>query len=383
MRTIRQLPIAQDSDIAKFPDGQIQNETDTVQGTPVVREVYGDVLTNIYAIMRDAGIEPNGDEDSSTASYQLLEAFKQFANSTNDLNQLITVSGTDLTIAIDVANMPNDFVFTGRLSDALTSGVSYSINGILTLTPNSNISASSFVMVVLNTSGCKIYDISGVSATNDVHIPFEYPVSFNDTDTVYYFINGRTLTDYPKGYNTESLIRTVDSNSNIKVLDAVVLGGSIYYLSVDITTNIYSVNLAKLIDLTELSTAINVNSGATDYKPFMFSDGDFIYFSNSTSSGVNRSANDYEINKYVFNGTTEELDLVSSFSIDTNFEKTTNYFIKNDSIYTFIEGNLYQYPLNGGARVFIGFFNSVNGIVFSMNDNVYFSSGEFGSKWQV
>ena len=336
MRTIRQLPIAQDNDIVKFPDGQIQNETDTVQGTPVIREVYGDVLTNIYAIIRDAGLEPNGNEDSSTANYQLLEAFKKFANSTNDINQLITVDQTDLTVGFDVDSMPNNYVFTGILSDSLTSGENYTINGSFTLTPNSNIASSAFVMVVLNTSGCKIYDISGVSANSDVHIPFEYPVSYNSTDTVYYFNNGRTLTDYPKAYNTESLIRTIASNSNIKAIDAIV-----------------------------------------------FSDGQFVYFSNSDVNGTNQSVNDYELNKYSFNDVTNTFSLVSSFSLDTNFEKTTNYFIKNDAIYTFVNGNLYQYPLNGGARVFIGYFNTVNGIVFSMNDNVYFSSGEFGSKWTI
>lgn len=383
MRTIRQLPIAQDNDIVKFPDGQIQNETDTVQGTPVIREVYGGVLTNIYAIIRDAGLEPNGNEDSSTTGYQLLEAFKQFANSTNDINQLITVDQTDLTVGFNVDSMPNDYVFTGVLSDALTSGENYTINGSFTLTPNSNISASAFVMVVLNTSGCKIYDISGVSANSDVHIPFEYPVSYNSTDTVYYFNNGRTLTDYPKAYNTESLIRTFNSNSNIKVLDAVVLKGYAFYLWVDTVTGEYKTQLSKLTDLNDFSSSLDLSSSTTDYKPFMFSDGTFLYFSNSNGSGVNQSVNDYNFNKYSLDPINNTLTLVSSFSIDTNFEKTTNYFIKNDSIYTFIEGNLYQYPLNGSARTFIGFFNSVNGIVFSMNDNVYFSSGEFGSKWQV
>tara|TARA_R110002049_G_scaffold64570_4_gene170202 strand:+ start:115 stop:1266 length:1152 start_codon:yes stop_codon:yes gene_type:complete len=383
MRTIRQLPIAQDNDIVKFPDGQIQNETDTVQGTPVIREVYGDVLTNIYAIIRDAGLEPNGNEDSSTANYQLLEAFKKFANSTNDINQLITVDQTDLTVGFDVDSMPNNYVFTGILSDSLTSGENYTINGSFTLTPNSNIASSAFVMVVLNTSGCKIYDISGVSANSDVHIPFEYPVSYNSTDTVYYFNNGRTLTDYPKAYNTESLIRTIASNSNIKAIDAIVLGGVMVYLVVDITTNIYTSHVAKLTDLTEVSASITLNSGTTDYKPFIFSDGQFVYFSNSDVNGTNQSVNDYELNKYSFNDVTNTFSLVSSFSLDTNFEKTTNYFIKNDAIYTFVNGNLYQYPLNGGARVFIGYFNTVNGIVFSMNDNVYFSSGEFGSKWTI
>ena len=48
MRTIRDLPIVQDGNNTLFPDGQIKNETATDPGTPVVREIYGDVITNIY-----------------------------------------------------------------------------------------------------------------------------------------------------------------------------------------------------------------------------------------------------------------------------------------------------------------------------------------------
>ena len=48
MRAIKQLAIPQNTDLVKFPNGTILNETDTEQGTPVIEEIYGDVLTNIY-----------------------------------------------------------------------------------------------------------------------------------------------------------------------------------------------------------------------------------------------------------------------------------------------------------------------------------------------
>lgn len=384
MRVIRQLAVPQDGDLSKFPDGQIQNETDTVQGTPVVREVYGDVLTNLYAILRDAGFEPNGNEDNELGGYQLLEALKQFANKTNDLNQVLTVSGTNITVAMDVDILPDDFVFTGILSDSLTAGETYNFNSSIPLTPTSNISASSFVIVVLNSSGSKIYNIGSVTAQNDVHIPFELPMSFNDTDTPYYFINGRTLTDEPKGYNTQSLIRTFASNSNINVIDAVVIKGHALYLGVDITTNDYKVYVASLSDLNDILSIISLSSTiVTNENPYMFTDGDFLYFSNSDIGTVNSSANDFSFSKWIFDSVLIEINSVSEFDVDVNFEKTTNYFIKNDIIYTFVEGNLYAYPLDGSPRNFIGFYNSTNGIVFSLNGGVYFSTGEFASKWNV
>ena len=51
MRVLKNLNVPQDEDAAKFPDGQIQNQTATVAGTPVVREVYGDILTNRLSII--------------------------------------------------------------------------------------------------------------------------------------------------------------------------------------------------------------------------------------------------------------------------------------------------------------------------------------------
>jgi len=57
MRTIKLIPgIAKNTDTTKFPDSTIKNEVDGDEGTPVVEEIYGDVLTNIYKLLRLSGV---------------------------------------------------------------------------------------------------------------------------------------------------------------------------------------------------------------------------------------------------------------------------------------------------------------------------------------
>ena len=47
MRTLKQLGFIHDVNYTLFPQGAILNETDNNDGTPVVREVYGDILSNV------------------------------------------------------------------------------------------------------------------------------------------------------------------------------------------------------------------------------------------------------------------------------------------------------------------------------------------------
>ena len=117
MRTIKTTGFPQDTNLNKFPDGQINNETDTQEGTPVVREIYGDVLTNIYKLMRDSGVTANGNEDSETDGYQLLEAFKKFSNELNDIRQLATVQGTNINLNFNIDFLPDNYVFIGLISE--------------------------------------------------------------------------------------------------------------------------------------------------------------------------------------------------------------------------------------------------------------------------
>jgi len=56
MRTIKNLAVPQNSD-PKFPFSTIQNETDVLDGTPVVEEIYGDVLTNLYKLLQVVAVK--------------------------------------------------------------------------------------------------------------------------------------------------------------------------------------------------------------------------------------------------------------------------------------------------------------------------------------
>lgn len=374
MRVLRQLGVAQDGDLSKFPDGQIQNEDDSngTEGTPVVRELYGDIITNIYAIMRDAGIVANGSEDSEIVGHQLLNAFKQFSNATNDIEQVISISGTDVTIPLDLSVLPDKFVFIGKLSDDLTSGVSYTVNSTLNLTVSKTINASANVVCILDISGVRIVDLSDLDGSETtIHTPLGAPLSFNDTDTVYYLSQGVLMTDTPTSYNIQDTIRTSSGEATAIVTDAIVFNGKL------IVSYVYGALLdnARIatIDLSNLNSVENDNVRSLELSQYMYCDGSFVYFTNYLDG------NDYTIEKNTFSGTA--FNLVSSFDIDTNFVKTTNVFVKNDNVYTFLNGNLIAYPLSGGSSTSVGNYPSTNGVVFAQNGNIYYSNGNFASKW--
>ena len=89
MRTIKNLPVPKEQDLVKFPNSTILNETDTNDGTPVVREIYGDFITNIYAFLVDRGIIPNEIEDNEVNGYQFLDALKLNVNKLNDVRRVL------------------------------------------------------------------------------------------------------------------------------------------------------------------------------------------------------------------------------------------------------------------------------------------------------
>ncbi len=70
MRTIKQLSVPQNTAI-NLPDGGIKNETDTEDGTPVVEEIYGDILSNNYKLLEEVGIDPTGTQDNEDTQYQI------------------------------------------------------------------------------------------------------------------------------------------------------------------------------------------------------------------------------------------------------------------------------------------------------------------------
>jgi hypothetical protein len=86
---------------------------------------------------------------------------------------------------------------------------------------------------------------------------------------------------------------------------------------------------------------------------------------------------------YSFDSETFEFTQSSDLTLNSDFQKSTNYFIKDSKFFTFINGNLYSYPFTGETRNFEKFLNNTNGQVFTQDSKIYFKSGFIGNLWNI
>ena len=378
MRTLKNQNIPQDGDNLKFPDGQIQNETINQDGTPVVREVYGDTLTNIYKILRDAGIEPNELEDSENTEYQLLKALKVFANEINDIDQIVTVSGNDLTVNFNVDNLPNGYLFFGSFADNVSAG-SYNLNTTKSLELLENVEANKKVLFIVRTSQVQIYDFSKKDELDGIVSPFNSVLSFNSSNKLYYLNDGYITTNEQISKDVGNQIDVFKSDNNHFIVDAVFQKNHLVCLVFNDQSKNYSLfvfnnDFSLLYELTFSSNQISGN----DFRPYIYADNNFIYLTNDGNS----TNSDNSITKFEIDFTAQTLSEVSTISLTSQFEKTTNVIILNDEFYTFIDSNVYKYDQSGG-RTFVKFIKEVNGQIFIFNSKLYIKTGEISIPWQV
>lgn len=379
MKVIGNLPIVKDID-AKYPFGAtIQNETDTNDGTPVIREIYGDVLMNLYKIMQLAGITPNDLEDNSDTQFQLVDAFKKFSNEINDVNHVLELNGNVWSLPLNLAILPNKFVCFAQVTDNYVSTESYTFKGTGTLEVPFNstgFNASEQVLIVIESTGVKAFSLEKLQEVADaVYTPLGSPIAFNDTDKMYYKEEGYLISDLPSSSDLQQLIRVFASDGTLVLNDVFVQNGKvicILFIPANSEYRIYDLSL----DLTSISLNITFGSG-TDYSPYFYLDLDGNLF--VTNSG-NDEIDDFLINKYSRNviGT---FALISTTPIDISFEKTTNAVIHNGFIYTFVNGYLRKYNLTTGIKTDVMYLPSVNGQLFRFNGEVYFTTGEVAKKW--
>lgn len=75
-----------DAPNAEYPSGRIRNEDSPVVGTPIIEELYGDIIQFFHKLIRLGGITLNGLPESETNTFQLIEALQSYIR---------TVSGTE------------------------------------------------------------------------------------------------------------------------------------------------------------------------------------------------------------------------------------------------------------------------------------------------
>lgn len=385
MRTIDQLAVPQNSD-PKFPFSTILNETDTNDGTPVVEEIYGDVLTNIYKLLQSVGITPTGTQDSDTSQYQILQALKLLSNSTNDIEQILSLSGSVWSIPLAIDLLPNKFVFVARATDGYSNGAVYTFKGSGALSysfSSAGFNASDELLVVIDQSGVRAYSLSFLETASDqVITPMGLPIAFNDSNKMYYQSDGNLISDTPSINYLESIIRVDVGDGTVLVNDMFITNGHLICFCFIPTGNNY---FFRRFDLNDLSVSVAVTlSGTTfgtasNFSPYVFAKQANFYVSNS----MNTSANDYAITKLSYNAGASQLTFVSSTNLDPTFVKTSNSAVKLEILYTLVTGELNSYNLSTGVKTLLGNYGSINGNLFNFNGNIYFGSGEVAKVWNL
>lgn len=386
MRTLKSQDLVRDENEVLFPHGTIINETDSVEGTPAVRELYGDILTNIYALLDDVGIVPNNLEDSETAGYQLLNALKKLANILNDVEQVMTITGTVASVNFDIDNLPDKYVFVARPTEMYNPALSYTFTGndsnTYSMVSPMGFNASDVVLCIIDQNQVRVYSLVGQQNEVDVFTVFGTPVQFNDGSKVYYEEEGNLLTDTPTIDYLQSIIRVASSNGTLVVYNIFILQGHAlcFCWLPDVQTYVF-----YQFDLQDLSTAeavtveeITIPTGSNE-EPYAYTDGSIVYLTNQAGT----TANEYELAGLTYDPDAATLNLDVSRVLANTFQKTTNAIIQGNELVTFSNGDLKKYDLTTGIESDLGSYNTLLGVLFRFNGFTYYSNGEVAKKWTV
>lgn len=388
MKQLSQLPIIKEISASK-PFGAIINETDTIDGTPVVREIYNDPLINIYKLLQLTGITPDGTEDGETngvggiPKYQIIEALKRLANVLNDIEQVLTLSGGVWSVPFDLSILPNKYVFVAKATDNYTPGTFKGVNASPTYSFTSvGFNANDEVIVVIDQTGVKAYPLSNVfgNVSTDIFTAMGIPVNYGDVDTLYYQEEGNLITDTPSVDYIQETIRADVSDNTVLITDMFVMKGYILcvvYFPTEITYKFYQLSLGDLSTSEEVAQGnFNVPVGS-DNVPYFYADDEALYITNSCGE----TATNNEISNCVYVPGSAILNKQADIIIDASFVKTTNAAAKAKKLYTMIDGNLCLFDLVSGIKTDLGNYNGIVGQLFNYKNNVYFTSGEVGKKW--
>lgn len=388
MRTIKNLEVPQNSN-AKFPFSTIQNETDTQNGTPVVEEIYGDIITNIYKLLQQVGITPTETQDSDTSQYQILQALQQLPNSLNDIERVLSLDGTTWNIDLNIDLLPNKYFFIARASEDYVSGISYgfksSIVGVSAYSFFSNgFKAGDELLIIIDNSQVRAYSLSAFyGAKEEVFSVLGEPLSFNNSDKMYYQHEGKLFSDDPNIYDLQQRIRDEISASTAVVVDMVIINGYVLCFCFDEPTLLY---FFVQFALTDLNTPIAINvDGASwgntvDYMPYIYAYKEGVYVSNR----MNNDITDNKLSQLYYDPLTATMINVSDIYLDdSGFTKTTNTVIKEHIMYTFILDELKIYNLDSGNLESVTTFPSFVGRLIIFKNEIYFLNGEVAKKWNL
>lgn len=382
MKILNNLGIIKTVDADKPFGATIKNETETEEGTPVVAELLADPINNLYRLIELAKITPTNQFDGDSTQYQIVEALQKLPNTLNDIERVLTLTGTVWSVDIDFDLIPRKYFFFARASENYVAGTTYYLRGS-NVNPSYHLTSSGFKsgdeLLVIVDKIARVYNLSSDSSISEAFTVMGLPLAFNDTNKMWYQDDGRLISDVPSINDLQSTIRLETSDGTIVVNDIFVLKGFVLCYCFSTATGLYSF---YQFDLNDLSFPVLVDSslilGEIDnYNPYIYTDGSFIYITNNG----NNTSTDNVILKLDYDVDNAILISVLNITINNEFVKTTNSVIKNGLLYTMIDGALESYSLTSSAKTSLGTYSSTLGQIFSFNGQFYFTNGDVAKKW--
>lgn len=382
MKVLGNLPVEKDSS-SDYPFGaNIQNETDTVSGTPVVREIYGDVLMNIYRLLELANITPTNTEDNGSTQYQIVEALKKLPNSLNDIEQVLTLTGSVWSVPFDLSILPNKYFFIARASHGYVNATTFKGTGVLELPfSSSGFNASDELLVIIDSLGVRAYSLTKlIEAPTFLNTIISTPIRYTLGNELFYLDSGKLYKNL-QVWDLQNLIRVDQSDGALILQNAFIMQGHI----VCVVKNPSTVNYEfYAFDLLDLNTVIGlttdwVQTPSVDYLPEFYANNQYMFVSNK----ANTSANDYEFYGLVFDPNINLLFFSYDVDFGVSYNKTSNGTVLNDVLYILNSGVISYFDINNGAGVVLGNFTALSGHLFSLGGALYLNQTSIAHKLDI
>lgn len=161
MIPLKNNPNVDNSDPVNYPDGRVKDNTGTGNGTPVNRNVYGDLHSNISKLMRLYDIVPNQFPDNETNGFQIIEALKALASKNDYIYPLNTSSGSlSVDLKLNLLKENEFFVCLAAVNKTTETTIKGSDGSEFVITYSGNFKANEYVRLIKTASGISIIRIA-------------------------------------------------------------------------------------------------------------------------------------------------------------------------------------------------------------------------------
>lgn len=388
MKSLKSQNVIHDHNYAEWPEGAIVNETDEVEGTPVVRGVYNDVLVNIYALLKQTGININNLEDSETNGYQIISALKRVYNETVDVYKILQKRPNDLLLQVDLNTVPNGSVFHVRLTESLEQNLTYKLtdNGglLFDVIPLTSVTGGDYCVLFFDGNQSRILSLNPASinqSNSDSFQVFGNPISQNASiSKIWYFNNGILSNMDLEFFDIKTKLIQYSGDADLEVRDVIQIQDKFLCLCFkpsDDKFKIYSFtegnfNHPQLVNFTGLALS-NSNLSIDDI--YMYANENLIYFTNQGANSLDNNL----ISKYEYNKISNTLQHLIDYNIHAHFDKTSNTVVNNELIKTLTGVGFRVFEPNGSYSTYET-FGALQGQIFKAGIGYYFTDGHSAKK---